>query len=395
MTTRFDFLLLAATRHKTNRSYRIRHTLAASLLLSTVAHHVMAAPATGEFVADKRCELFQSKNKQTNPDQWQSNIGQSYAVVEILGQQHQPDWVRIRSDASLSPLRWIRGNCGQYHAQGTDKPTTAASMKDARTQNDHHTVTNKTAVVASSTASDIDAKNAKTDQDKSSGNQCQIDGNFDSHILALSWQSTFCELYGRKKSECRALSKTPEASQWQHFSLHGLWPNRQQCGKSYGYCASVKQQPSDFCRYPDIALTSSVRKNLEAVMPSARYGTCLERHEWWKHGTCRNQDPNDYFALAAQLTQAVNASSWVSDYISQRIGQKVTKTEMNQAFDNSFGKNAHTKMSLECAKGLLNEVRISLPKELKNSDSLPSLLAKAGKAGKGNCPERFTIDNAN
>ena len=60
-------------------------------------------------------------------------------------------------------------------------------------------------------------QNAKEDQ-------CRIGGEFDANVLALSWQSTFCELYGRRKAECHALSQTPESSQWQHFSLHGLWP---------------------------------------------------------------------------------------------------------------------------------------------------------------------------
>ncbi|PTA48804.1 ribonuclease T [Shewanella morhuae] len=345
-----------------------------------------AAPASGEFIADKRCELFQSKNKQTNPDQWQSNIGERYPVLEILGNSLKPDWLRVRTNAIKSPMRWISGACGQYQSNiaGSKLSIPATAVEPAQT----------------TTAADIKAKNRDSLKEhgatqKSQGDQCRIGEKFDANVLALSWQSTFCELYGSRKAECHALSQTSESTQWQHFSLHGLWPNKQQCGTRYGYCSTVKLQPNDFCTYPEFELNPSVRKNLEEVMPSARYGTCLERHQWWKHGTCRSQDPNEYFLLATQLTQAVNASAWVQGFIHERIGKNVTKSELNQSFDASFGKGAHTKMSLECAKGLLSEIRINLPEVIKTSDSLPSLLAKADKAKKGSCPETITIDQPN
>ncbi|PIW62985.1 MAG: ribonuclease T [Shewanella sp. CG12_big_fil_rev_8_21_14_0_65_47_15] len=354
--------------------------------LSVDPFPAFATPASGEFVADKRCELFQSKNKQTNPDQWQSNIGERYPVLEILGNSTKPDWLRVRTNAATSPLRWISGDCGQYlsNIAGSNLSTPATAVGSVQTTR-----------ASESKADNKDSLNTPSTTEKRPANQCQIEGNFDSHILALSWQSTFCELYGRRKAECRALSQTPESSQWQHFSLHGLWPNKQQCGTRYGYCSTVKLQPNDFCTYPEFELNPSVRKNLEEVMPSAHYGTCLERHEWWKHGTCRSQDPNEYFLLATQLTQAVNASAWVQKFIHDNIGKSVSKSELNQSFDTSFGQGAHTKISLECAKGLLSEIRINLPEVIKASDSLPSLLAKANRAKKGSCLETIMIDNAN
>ncbi|MGL5390269.1 MAG: ribonuclease T2 family protein, partial [Shewanella sp.] len=225
-------------------------------------------------------------------------------------------------------------------------------------------------------------------------NQCQRDGQFDSNLLALSWQSSFCELYGKRKAECRALSQTPQASQWRQFALHGLWPNRAQCGSRYGYCGAVKQSPKHFCDYPALPLSSTVRQQLAEVMPSARYGSCLERHEWWKHGTCRTADPNEYFAIAIQLTEELNASAWVQDFIQPHIGKQVTKKELNQEFDKSFGQGAHKKLSLVCAKGLLSEIRLSLPRDL-TAEPLAELLGKAGRARNGSCPERFTLDQPN
>lgn len=363
--------------------YRIISIVSVLLLGITPA---IAAPASGEFISNKRCELFQSKNKQTNPEQLQSNIGERYTVQEILGNTTNPQWLRVKTNAATSPLRWISGSCGQYLTSVTnnDLSTPVSAMEPSQT----------------TTASDIKAINRDSLKEHSTKDQrqvshCQLEGNFDSHVLALSWQSTFCELNGNRKAECSDLNKTDESPLWQQFSLHGLWPNRKQCGTRYGYCSTLKLQPSDFCSYPEIELNASVRKNLEEVMPSARYGTCLERHQWWKHGTCRNQDPNDYFLLATQLTQTINASAWVKNFIHGNIGKQVTRQELNTSFDKSFGQGAHTKMSLECAKGLLSEIRINLPEVIKGSDSIPALLAKANKAGKGSCPDTIIINNSN
>ncbi len=145
-----------------------------------------AALANGEFVADKPSPMFQSKNKQTNPDKLLSTVGQNYHVVEILGDDTAPEWLRIHTSVSISPLRWIQGNCGQY--------TTAKDLQSAAD------------VVPTSTNNTASAPQTKTQ-----GNLCQIAGNFDSHILALSWQNTFCELYGKRKAECRALTETRDS----------------------------------------------------------------------------------------------------------------------------------------------------------------------------------------
>lgn len=347
---------------------RLSLSLLLGILGSFYGATTTAAPAAGVFIADKHCELFQSKNKRTNPDLAKSEIGQRYPVVEILGDSHRPEWLRVQSYAAQAPLRWISGECGQYHtsAPAPQEPLSAAAQ--------------------------VSPTLPRT---PTSANQCQLDGQFDSNLLALSWQSSFCELYGQRKAECRALSHTPQASQWRQFTLHGLWPNRQQCGTRYGYCGAVKQSPKDFCDYPAIALTSAVRQQLDTVMPSARYGSCLERHEWWKHGICRNQDPNEYFAIAIQLTQALNASAWAQDFIQQHIGKQVTKKELKQEFDKSFGQGAQQKLSLVCAKGLLSEIRLSLPQDLNPAESLAEMLGKAKRAPKDSCPERFTLDQPN
>ncbi|QYJ78692.1 ribonuclease T2 family protein [Shewanella acanthi] len=352
------------------------HSLQSLLLVFTLA--VIYLPFAysadyGEFITDKTCELFQSKNKRTNPDASQTRAGEHFKVVELLGNSANPDWLRVQTSSSKSPLRWVKGDCGRYQ-------TAVSGSKKTPPQ----------PTVASSSTS----FNKQLDT-QSQGNLCQISGKFDSNVLALSWQSTFCELYGQDKAECNALSQSKNDAKWQYFSLHGLWPNRQQCGVRYSYCSKVKQQPRDFCDYPDVTLSGSVKKSLDKVMPSALHGSCLERHEWWKHGSCRDESPDEYFALSAQLTQEVNASTWVQSFIHDNIGNKVSRTELLKSFEISFGEGSQSKLSLVCAKGLLSEIRLSLPQTIESQDSLPSLLAKAPKAKKGNCPETIAIDQPN
>ncbi|MGL5389895.1 MAG: ribonuclease T, partial [Shewanella sp.] len=93
---------------------RLSLTLILGLLSGIFSASALAAPATGVFIADKHCELFQSKNKRTNPDDARSEIGQHYPVVEILGDSLRPEWLRVQSQTAKAPLRWISGECGQY-----------------------------------------------------------------------------------------------------------------------------------------------------------------------------------------------------------------------------------------------------------------------------------------
>ncbi len=64
----------------------------------------------------------------------------------------------------------------------------------------------------------------------------------DSHVLALSSQSGFCQTYGFEagKPECLKLSKT--SYQARHLTLHGLWPKLNSCGQRYGFCGVRPQK---------------------------------------------------------------------------------------------------------------------------------------------------------
>ena len=220
--------------------------------------------------------------------------------------------------------------------------------------------------------------------------QCSIDNTFDSNVLAISWQPAFCQ--GRNQSECAGL--TSQRYDATHFTLHGLWPNKKACGSSYGSCGVVKKKPSSFCKYPELTLTPDTRTALGIVMPSSAYGTCLQRHEWWKHGTCSGLDQEEYFSLAITLLEQINQSDFVEQFISKQTGNILTRASFKQAFEESFGIGAYDKIALQCNRnGLLKEIQIALPKDINSNSKLRNLLSAENlpNKGKGSCKDSFEL----
>ncbi len=311
------------------------------------------APATGRFVAEDSCPLFQSKRRRTNPGMLQTSPGKTYPVREVARADGAADWLRVDSGAEAQePLRWVEARCGRVSglaAVAQDQPQAADS--------------------------------------------CRRADSYDAQVLALSWQPGFCEQSGQGLAECR--NQHAGGFDATHFTLHGLWPNKRGCHRDYGYCGQVRRRPSGgFCHYPALDLTPAVRRTLAPIMPSVGAGTCLQRHEYWKHGSCRDTDPNAYFRVAAALTEQVNASSLVSDFIQPNIGKTVDRSGFDRAFDRAFGKGAHRRVSMNCRGGMLTEMQIALPTDTPPDASIAALIAEAGTRGRGSCRQQFFIDPA-
>ena len=314
-----------------------------------------AAPASGEFVATQPCDLYQSKRKGTNPGGLRTKVAERYPIIEVLSEEGVVTWVRVKTGIAPQPDRWVAAQCGEL-LNVEQRPARSAQAP--------------------------------------AGASCQLANQFDANVLAVSWQPAFCEVRGGDKQECTTLSQARfDAS---HFTLHGLWPNRQSCGRRYGYCGVVKEKPSSFCAYPALTLEPELRQALGVVMPSASAGTCLQRHEWWKHGTCSGLSENDYFSLSLALVKQVNESLFVSDFIAPNIGQRVTRDEFEKAFNKSFGRNAYQRVALQCSQGLLTELQIALPQTLEQGSQLTDLLQvdAVPTNGSGSCGARFIIDAA-
>ena len=178
-------------------------------------------------------------------------------------------------------------------------------------------------------------------------------------VLALSWQTAFCETRPRLP-ECR--SQTKGRFDADHFSLHGLWP---QPGSNI-YC-DVSQQVINtdkqrrWRKLQGLGLSESLKKRLWKIMPGAR--SFLHRHEWVKHGTCYSNDPESYFEDSLFVTEAINQSP-VRDLFAQNIDRKINAVQIRAAFDKAFGKGAGDRVRVSCKRDggrvLITEITIGL-----------------------------------
>ncbi|AOE82747.1 ribonuclease T2 family protein [Pseudomonas sp. TCU-HL1] len=279
-----------------------------------------AEPAQGNFVANQRCDAFQSIRKQTNPDDLKVQPGQRYEVVEVNRREY--DWLRIRVPGSDTPLRWVSAGCGSVEGLVFN------TRKPARTE--------------------------------SGGEICSVPDQHDGYVLAATWQPGFCEhaRYNGKKPECESLDSGE--LQISHLTLHGLWPNRQSCGKDYGHCAG-----------PAMQLSADTLAYVRPWMPNFRYGTSFGRYQWDKHGVCQTQmDDDRYFRRAADLVRQLDQSA-AGQYIVANIGGAISKRAFYEQVDADFGSGkAQNNFLLICSGQYLQEVRVALPRELKQADSL-------------------------
>lgn len=228
---------------------------------------------------------------------------------------------------------------------------------------------------------------------------CNTKSEIDSVVFAMSWQPAFCEDKG-SKPECK-LSQfiAPETYQAKNFTLHGMWPNKNSCGQNYGFCGDVKANVSDFCNYPEFAITShAVEKDLATVMPSRAAGSCLERHEWHKHGTCQDLDSSKYFNRAIKILKNFNQSrtaALVRKYINKT---NLKKADLLKSLDDSFGKGASKQFILICKGSMLTEIQINLtasavdPKMDDSKITIKNLLNKSSSGYIRGCKDQIAID---
>lgn len=314
-----------------------------------------AAPVTGSFVVERTCPAYVSKNRQTNPGGVQVQPGQRHPAFEA-NRAEGPDWYRLHIAGASPGERWVSVDCGRFEP-GAATPAGGTSPSPA------------------------------------TGPACRVAGRADSHVLALSWQPAFCETRRHRIAEfpeCRI--DDPRAWQAGHFTLHGLWPNQRECGKDYGFCGEVKRKEDDFCDYPQVELLNETRAALALVMPSVTAGSCLERHEWHKHGTCQTGLSDDeYYALSVDLTHQFNDAG-MAYFVNRRLGEAVRTEDFLARLDAVLGAGARQRVALDCQDGLLVEVRIALPLEIPPGEDLERLLAAAAPSGGSDCGDAFRVD---
>lgn len=313
-----------------------------------------AAPANGTFETNSRCAMFQSKARRTNPGDVMSASGQSYAVIEVLPNLRAAKWYRVRVPGIQIP-RWIEARCGSRvpdGSAGANEPPVAPEQTRPI---------------------------------------CNTPERFDAHVLALTWQPAFCELKRNGPPECAGIDADSFTAG--NLALHGLWPNRRQCGKDYGFCGAVRSKRA-FCDYPRLQLTGATRAALERIMPSAAQPRgCLQRHEYWKHGTCRAGGAESYYEVSIALVGQINASRFVTQFLRGQVGRRVTVRDLRSAFNAAFGPDTANRLKLRCRNGMLVELQINLPARLNADSDIGALLARAAPADQpGNCRRQFRID---
>lgn len=160
--------------------------------------------------------------------------------------------------------------------------------------------------------------------------------------LAVSWQAGFCQTFqpaDRLPREC------PAASRLDRFTLHGLWPQwREYCPEGVP-AADIARNPelrSRPCevrreRLPAVSLSPGLSEALAAVMPGVQ--SQLDRHEFFKHGTCAGMSQDDYFRTAVDLVEALNRTAF-RDYIRGQQGREVTFGDVCKAIGRTLGPKA-------------------------------------------------------
>ena len=323
----------------------IKKIAAAFLFLAVAVPQLSEARTSGTFVANFACEAYQSKNKKTNPVTLVA--GNAYSIV-ATDRSPNPDWYQVTVEHASPQQRWVIGSCGNVR------------LDDAASQ---------------------DARSGRDD--------CHAAGLEDSYVFAVSWQPAFCERHPQKP-ECAV--SDPEAYQAKNFTLHGLWPNKASCGTEYGFCGKQQQQKGSFCNYPEVGLDPSVFRKLGVVMPSATAGSCLQRHEWYKHGTCQTDwDDNGYFSIAIELVQQFNDAG-MSAFMSENIGKMVRKEDFLAKIDSVFGSGASRRMKIICSGDALVDIYINLPKQIRPTDKLASLIRQGAESPGYSCPAQFRVD---
>lgn len=183
--------------------------------------------------------------------------------------------------------------------------------------------------------------------------QAQQYGDFTDYVLALSWQTGFCqsqhERRHREPDECR-LQKEP-ANKADFLTVHGLWPGLPKSIAARGVdqrrwqrfgCATrpIPNRPevkaSRKCSAPAPGLSPDIAAALKEVMPGAGGNSCLERYEYAKHGACFGFDPNAYFGTMIRLDKAIKDSA-LGQFLADNYGKTVSRAEFDSVVAQMWG----------------------------------------------------------
>lgn len=310
------------------------------LLALTTTPAAASEAAHGQFRPSRSCEAYLSFAKGSNPGLVKVLPGTDYDIREVNTREAR--WLRIQIPELNEPLRWVAAECGVANELTYGRPPTVA--------------------------------------DKS----CSQPGLQDSYVLAITWQPGFCEhvKYNGTKPECDNMADGRLLVS--NLTLHGLWPNRKQCGTHYADCGNTP-----------LSLSEDTVSYIAPWMPNFFFENTFGNYEWKKHGTCQTtMDANTYFRRAVDAVRTVNDAT-VGQYIRANIGGRMSRTEFLRLFSQATGlANPQNQVGLVCAGEYLQEICIRLPLDFKEGIGLRELTGTApGTQAMGTaCPEDIRIE---
>lgn len=206
------------------------------------------------------------------------------------------------------------------------------------------------------------------------------------YILAISWQSAFCE-FAARKPECK--SQTVRRSDAGQFVLHGLWP--QSARRQYCNVPGDVRAASASGRWRDLPapeLSPETKAELDVAMPGRQ--SFLDRHEWVKHGSCHAVPQAEiYFRDSLRLLRTINDSG-LAELMRDNIGRRMSASEIRAHFDEAFGAGTGERVRVACREDgdrrLITELTIGLRGDIPGGTPLPELMLGAPPVGRG-CPD--------
>ena len=324
---------------------RLSATIVMAVLVVGMTQAALAfEPMEGCLLATQPCAASVSirEGRAGNP---QLKVGQSYRLVGA-NKAGDPSHYQVKIEGASPAARWVGLACGRLDPGCNGGPASA---------------TNVPAPGAAPASMPAPAPAPKV------GNVRVSDDN----LLALSWHPAFCELRPNR-GECRGNEATA-------LVLHGLWPqprDNHYCDVSH----SIEEADRNgrWSDLPAPKLTEATRRDLETVMPGT--ASNLDRHEYWKHGTCYGGDAERYFADSIALVDQLNESA-VGALFAGHIGDTLTLSQVRASFDDAFGKGAGRRVSLQCddvnGRTLLMGIDINLAGEPGPGVTLADLIATA------------------
>jgi ribonuclease T2 len=290
-----------------------------------------------QFVPQQACEALESIRRGANPGNIRLTPQQTYPVVGK--NRDDPSHYLLSIEDAEPPNRWVSVQCGRL--LGSSIPVNPVNPVNPVRQD---------------------------------------------YLLALSWQPSFCETKPNK-SECE--SQTAQRFDATNLALHGLWPQP----KNNIYCNVSRDlerldRDNRWSELPPIDLSEETSNELAVKMPGFASG--LHLHEWYKHGTCYSNSPEEYYQESIALLDQVNGSS-VRDLFVENIGNSLSSSEIREQFDEAFSEGAGSKVQVQCKRdideeedNMVVELQINLKGDIQLDTPIATLL-EAGKTVPSGC----------